>query len=105
MESVFRDCVRAERERGRTVLLSSHILDEVEQLCDRVSIIRSGRLIESGTLAQLRHLTRTSISAEVGAGPGGSGRAAPGVHDLVVEGDQGQVRRSTTPNSTAPWRP
>ena len=87
MESVFSDCIRAEREQGRTVLLSSHILSEVEQLCDRVSIIRAGRLVESGTLAQLRHLTRTSISAEVGAVPGDL-RAAPGVHDLVVEGNR-----------------
>ncbi len=87
MESVFSDCIRAEREQGRTVLLSSHILSEVEQLCDRVSIIRSGRLVESGTLAQLRHLTRTSIKTELGAVPTDL-HAMPGVHDLVVEGDR-----------------
>ncbi len=85
MESVFSDCIRAEREQGRTVLLSSHILSEVEQLCDRVSIIRSGRLVESGTLAQLRHLTRTSISAEVTRVPADLATTT-GVHDLVVEG-------------------
>src|SRR5713226_3364447 len=65
MEAVFRACVEEERQRGRTVLLSSHILSEVEALCDRVTIIRSGRTVESGTLAGLRHLTRTSISAEL----------------------------------------
>ena len=85
MESVFQDCVNEERERGRTVLLSSHILAEVEALCDRVSIIRLGRTVETGTLAELRHLTRTSISAEL-AGPPNGLTALPGVHDLKVEG-------------------
>ncbi len=85
MESVFADCIRAERKQGRTVLLSSHILSEVEQLCDRVSIIRAGRLVESGTLAELRHLTRTAISAELGQLPAGLADTS-GVHDLVVEG-------------------
>src|SRR5713226_89130 len=65
MEAVFRACVEEERQRGRTVLLSSHILSEVEALCDRVTIIRSGRTVESGTLVGLRHLTRTSIQAEL----------------------------------------
>ncbi len=65
MEEVFRACVSDERSRGRTVLLSSHILAEVEALCDRVSIIRAGRTVETGTLADLRHLTRTSVEAEV----------------------------------------
>ncbi|GAA2360757.1 ABC transporter ATP-binding protein [Nonomuraea africana] len=87
MEAVFRDCVNEERARGRTVLLSSHILSEVEALCDRVTIIRDGRAVESGTLAQLRHLTRTSISAEL-AGP--AELDLPGVHDLTVDG--GRVR-------------
>ena len=66
MEAVFQDCIAEERERGRTVLLSSHVLAEVEALCQRVSIIRLGRTVESGTLTELRHLTRTSISAEIG---------------------------------------
>ena len=73
MEAVFQDCVNAERDRGRTVLLSSHILSEVEALCDRVSIIRSGRVVETGTLTQLRHLTRTAVSAELSTVPTGSG--------------------------------
>ena len=63
MEAVFREVVREFREAGGTVLLSSHILSEVEQLCDRVSIIREGRNVESGTLTQLRHLSRTTVRA------------------------------------------
>ncbi|WP_072687407.1 ABC transporter ATP-binding protein [Rhodococcus marinonascens] len=63
-ESIFRDCIAEVSEAGKTVLLSSHILAEVEALCDRVSIIREGRTVESGTLAELRHLTRTSVTAE-----------------------------------------
>ena len=60
MEAAFQHCIDAEKERGRTVLLSSHILSEVEALCDRVSIIRAGTVVETGTLAELRHLTRTA---------------------------------------------
>ncbi|MFI6743926.1 ATP-binding cassette domain-containing protein [Nonomuraea sp. NPDC050451] len=90
MEEVFRECVRQERGR-RTVLLSSHILAEVEALCDRVTIIRDGRTVETGTLAQLRHLTRTSIEAEL-AGPPDGLAELPGVHDLRA-GD-GRVRFS-----------
>jgi ABC-2 type transport system ATP-binding protein len=85
MESVFQRYVDAFRDRGHAVLLSSHILAEVEQLCDRVTIIRSGRSVESGTLAGLRHLTRTSVNAEL-EHPVDGLDTAPGVHDLVVEG-------------------
>ncbi len=85
MEEEFRVCVGEERRRGRTVLLSSHILAEAEALCDRVSIIRRGRIVESGTLADLRHLTRTSVRAELTLPPDGLAEL-PGVHDLVVEG-------------------
>jgi ABC-2 type transport system ATP-binding protein len=85
MEAAFRSCIQEERESGRTVLLSSHILSEVEALCDRVTIIRRGRTVESGTLADLRHLTRTSIFAELAAPPEGLDRL-PGIHDLDVEG-------------------
>lgn len=84
MEAVFQDCINEAKDEGRTVLLSSHILSEVEALCDRVSIIRAGKVVESGTLAQLRHLTRTTISAELSAVPAGLA-GAPGVHDLRVE--------------------
>ncbi|QNG19706.1 ABC transporter ATP-binding protein [Rhodococcus triatomae] len=85
MEEVFRDCVREAVDAGRTVLLSSHILAEVEALCDRVSIIREGRTVESGSLAQLRHLTRTSVSAETDRAVAGLGALA-GVHDVQVDG-------------------
>ncbi|XVV06893.1 ATP-binding cassette domain-containing protein [Actinosynnema sp. CA-248983] len=86
MEAVFQEAVNEERGR-RTVLLSSHILAEVEALCDRVSIIRNGRTVESGTLADLRHLTRTSVSAELAGAPNGLASLA-GVHDLVVDGQR-----------------
>ncbi|MFF3785470.1 ATP-binding cassette domain-containing protein [Streptomyces sp. NPDC001933] len=85
MEEVFQGCVAEERARGRTVLLSSHILSEVETLCDRVSIIRQGRTVETGSLADMRHLTRTNISAELAGPPNGLARL-PGVHDLEVQG-------------------
>ncbi|WP_329254654.1 ABC transporter ATP-binding protein [Streptomyces sp. NBC_01478] len=84
MEEVFQRCVEEERDRGRTILLSSHILSEVEELCDRVSIIRKGRTVESGSLADLRHLTRTSVSAELVGAPNGLA-ALPGVHDLAIQ--------------------
>ncbi|GGN55932.1 ABC transporter ATP-binding protein [Streptomyces kronopolitis] len=87
MEEVFQNCVAEERDRGRTVLLSSHVLSEVEALCDRVSIIRGGRTVESGTLAELRHLTRTSVVAELAGPPGGLGDL-PGVHGLELRGDR-----------------
>lgn len=84
MEQVFRECVREATERGVTVLLSSHILSEVETLCERVTIIRSGRTVESGTLAELRHLSRTSITAEMLGDPGDLGNI-PGVEDVSIE--------------------
>jgi ABC-2 type transport system ATP-binding protein len=87
MEEVFRQCIEEERHRDRTVLLSSHILSEVEALCDRISIIRKGKVVETGTLADLRHLTRTSIQAELAASPNGIA-ALPGVHNLDVEGNR-----------------
>jgi ABC-2 type transport system ATP-binding protein len=83
-EAVFQACIEETREHGRTVLLSSHILAEVEALCDRVTIIRAGRTVETGTLSQLRHLTRTAISVETEQAPGDLGRL-PGIHDLHVE--------------------
>ncbi|ONM48868.1 ABC transporter ATP-binding protein [Nocardia donostiensis] len=87
MESEFQRCVVEMRREGRTVLLSSHILAEVEALCDRVSIIRHGRTVESGTLAELRHLTRTAVTVEtVHPVPGLD--TMSGVHDLVVEGSR-----------------
>ncbi|MEQ7124090.1 ABC transporter ATP-binding protein [Actinopolymorpha sp. B11F2] len=85
MEEVFQQCIEEEKRRGRTVLLSSHILAEVEALCDRVTIIRQGRAVETGTLSELRHLTRTSIAADL-AGPPNGIRDLAGVHDLEVDG-------------------
>ena len=85
MEAEFRDCIDERRQMGHTVLLSSHILAEVERLCDRVSIIRNGRTVETGTMTELRHLTRTSIAADLAAVPADLG-SLPGVHDLDVDG-------------------
>jgi ABC-2 type transport system ATP-binding protein len=87
MEEVFQHWVRRAKQDGRTVLLSSHILAEVEALCDRVTIIRNGRAVESGTLTELRHLHRTSIDAEVAAPLNGLADL-PGVHDLRVDGNR-----------------
>ncbi|KAA0095281.1 ABC transporter ATP-binding protein [Mycolicibacterium sp. P1-18] len=85
MENVFQQCVAEARDRGATVLLSSHILAETEALCQRVTIIRAGRTVESGTLESMRHLSRTSIRAEMIGDPGDIGRIA-GVEDVVVDG-------------------
>jgi len=87
MESEFQRCIEEMKAEGRTVLLSSHILAEVEALCDRVSIIRLGRTVESGTLTELRHLTRTSITVET-ARPVDGITTLPGVHDVAVNGNQ-----------------
>lgn len=86
MEVVFQREVRRARDRGAAVLLSSHILSEVEQVCDRVSIIRAGRIVDDGTLDDLRHLTRTQVSF---ADPGGDLPVLPGAHE--VERRDGRV--------------
>ncbi|MFQ6325050.1 ATP-binding cassette domain-containing protein [Nocardia sp. CWNU-33] len=87
MEQVFRECVAEANQRGTTVLLSSHILSEVEVLCDRVTIIRAGRTVESGSLADMRHLSRTSITAELLGNPGDLTRI-PGVEDVELDGSR-----------------
>jgi ABC-2 type transport system ATP-binding protein len=84
MEAAFRDCVGEERHEGRTILLSSHILAEAEALSDRVTIIRDGRTVETGTLAEMRHLTRDFVDAEMASPVSLDG--LPGVHDLVTDG-------------------
>jgi ABC-2 type transport system ATP-binding protein len=84
MESVFRAQVERVQREGATVLLSSHILSEVEQLCQRVTIVRAGRAVETGTLTELRHLTRTSIRVTSSASPDEL-RRIEGVHDLQQE--------------------
>jgi ABC-2 type transport system ATP-binding protein len=91
METVFQGCVTEERKAGRTVLLSSHILAEAEKLCDRVSIIRAGRMVATGTLAELRHLTRTSIVADLVRAPAGLDDL-DGVHGLEVAGTRVRVQ-------------
>ena len=90
MEQMFNREVDRIADEGSTVLLSSHILSEVEALCDRVSIIRAGKTVESGTLAELRHLTRTEISFAHDPAREAAVTAIPGVHDLVI--DSGRVR-------------
>jgi len=85
MEAEFGRAVAQERDRGRTVLLSSHILSEVETLCDRVSIVRAGRTVESATLPELRRSRRTTVTAELAAPPLGLDRLK-GVHGLDVMG-------------------
>lgn len=86
MESVFRECIQEERPRGRTLLLSSHILSEVEHLCDRVTIIKEGHVVETGTLPELRHLTRTHVEAELMGPVPDDLVGLSGVHDLVANG-------------------
>jgi ABC-2 type transport system ATP-binding protein len=99
MAEVFQDCIIEQREAGRTVLLASHILAEVERLCDRISIIRDGRIVETGTLADLRHVTQTSVRARLGRVPAGLAEL-PGVHDLVVEGGRVSCQVDTARLST-----
>ncbi|CAM4418845.1 Daunorubicin/doxorubicin resistance ATP-binding protein DrrA [Mycobacterium basiliense] len=85
MENVFQQCVAEASKRGVTVLLSSHILAETEALCERVTIIRAGRTVESGSLESMRHLSRTSIKAEMVGDPGDLTRIK-GVEDVSIDG-------------------
>ena len=87
MEEVFRAEVERVRGEGATVLLSSHILSEVEQLCERVTIVRAGKTVETGSLAELRHLTRTSFHVTTAA-TAAQLEALPGVHELHAEADR-----------------
>jgi ABC-2 type transport system ATP-binding protein len=87
MERAFRVCVGEARERDQTVFLSSHILSEVEALCDRVAILRSGRLVDVGTLAEMRHLSALRVEAELdGSVPDLS--KVPGVSAVRVDGSR-----------------
>jgi ABC-2 type transport system ATP-binding protein len=95
MEEEFQRAVREVRDDGRTVLLSSHVLAEVEALCDRVTIIRSGRTVATGTLESMRELTRTSVDAETERPPDGLA-ALDGVHGLVLEGTRARFDVDTT---------
>lgn len=87
MEAVFQECILDVKAEGRTVLLSSHILAEVEKLCDRVTIIRNGRTVERGTLTELRYMTRTVVEAVTEQVPSGLHGLA-GVHSLTVDGNR-----------------
>lgn len=98
MEQEFRHCVREARNRGQTVFLSSHMLSEVEALCDRVAILRDGRLVEIGTLFEMRHLSALSVEVKFeGAPPDLS--TVPGVSGVEIEGPvvRCQVRGSVGP--------
>jgi ABC-2 type transport system ATP-binding protein len=89
MDAVFRSAVEEIRQEGRTVLLSSHILSEVEALADHVSIIRAGRTVETGALADMRHLSRTSVDAVLAdAPPVALLEGIPGVEDLTTDGSR-----------------
>jgi ABC-2 type transport system ATP-binding protein len=94
MEVIFQDVIKEEQAAGKTVLLSSHILYQVEMLCDRVTIIRQGHTVESGSLQDLRHLTRTSITAETQRPPGGLAEL-PGVHDFALDDNRAQFNVDT----------
>jgi ABC-2 type transport system ATP-binding protein len=86
MEAAFTESIREVKAAGRSVLLSSHIFAEVEKLADRVTIIRDGVTVESGTIAELRHLTRSQLTVVLPHGADGLARLA-GVHDLqLVDG-------------------
>src|SRR5580692_6879820 len=98
MEQAFRRCVREARDRGQTVFLSSHILSEVEALCDRVGILRAGKLVELGTLAQLRHLSALTVQATFDRAVPDLSRV-PGVTSVTVDG---QVVRCHVRGPVAP---
>ncbi len=109
MEVAFRECAREAKERGQTIFLSSHILSEVEALCDRVAILRDGRLVDQGTLAELRHLetrtlevTFTGAPPELDALPGVSvERAGPSSLRFIVAGPMEQVVASLAGHGVA----
>src|SRR6185312_6466458 len=86
MEQVFRECVREAQGRGQTVFLSSHILSEVEALCDRVAILRAGRLIETGALEEMRHLSSMTVEVEFSGPPPDLSRV-PGVQAVEIDGN------------------
>ncbi|MCA1319962.1 ABC transporter ATP-binding protein [Bacillus tianshenii] len=95
MESVFQECVAEVKAEGKSVLLSSHILAEVEKLCDRVGIIREGKIVESGTLDELRHLTRTFMTVSTSNRMEGLEKVE-GVHQLEIVGDEARFQVDST---------
>ena len=98
MEAVFQECIREARGRGVTVLLSSHILAQVEVLADRISIIRQGVIVETGTLTELQQLARTTIHASLTSAPT-TIKALPGVHHFESQGSD--VSMEVEPDSIA----
>ena len=100
MEAVFDAEIGRVAGEGATVLLSSHILSEVEQLCDRVSIIRAGRTVETGTLDELRHLTRTEVAFSADGVAADALSQLPGAHDLQVQ--NGRVRFTADSDALPP---
>ncbi len=87
MEVIFQECVGKLKEKGKTILLSSHILSEVESLCDRVSIINNGKIVETGSLDQMKHLTRTTVNVTTNDTLEDL-KNIPGVHDIVHNKNQ-----------------
>jgi ABC-2 type transport system ATP-binding protein len=98
MEQAFRECVDEARREGQTVFLSSHILSEVEAVCDRVGILREGRLVEIGTLESMRHLSTLTVEAVFDSAPPDLSRV-PGVKRVVVDGRRAhlEVQGSVAP--------
>lgn len=94
MERIFQDELRAARARGHSVLLSSHILSEVEHACERVSIVRAGRIVETGTLADLRHLSRSTVHAIVKTPVGQDVSQWDGVEDVLLDDARTDIRFS-----------
>ncbi|HXY90865.1 MAG TPA: ABC transporter ATP-binding protein [Acidimicrobiia bacterium] len=98
MEIEFRRCVEEAREQGQTVFLSSHLLSEVEAVCDRVAILRSGRLVEVGTLEDLRELNSQEVEIEFAAAPVPDLSTVAGVQDVEQEGNRVTLRLRGSPN-------
>jgi ABC-2 type transport system ATP-binding protein len=98
MEEAFRLSINQARDRGQTVFLSSHILSEVEALCDRVGILRAGKLVEMGSLAELRHLSALTVQATFDGAVPDLARV-PGVSSVAVDG---QVARCHVRGPVAP---
>ncbi|MDR0782291.1 MAG: ABC transporter ATP-binding protein [Propionibacteriaceae bacterium] len=99
MEMVFRDCVRKVAAQGKTVLLSSHILSEVEQLCDRLSIIRQGKIVDTGSLREMQHLTRNFVHVEASGDLGGL-KELNGVYDLSLGEGEAEFHLDNTQTAT-----
>ena len=96
MEVSFRDCIQEAKQLGQTVFLSSHILSEVEALCDRVAILRDGRLIEVGTLDELRHLKTREVKVTFTGAPPDLSSVA-GVEQVTIDGSTVRLRLGGSP--------